>query len=422
MGIQRILAIIIFLGLTLGAAACSMCKITQDGHTYVGNNEDAWGTHSRIWFKPGQETTYGVAYLEHSKETSLQGGMNEAGLVFDVFAVQPIDSDSKRFFKDRPSTIMYIMEHCATVQEVKAYLDLTDSRYSPIAMFWFIDAKGGSLIMEPDTLILGNEPYAALVNCRPSNYPDYGKVPVGRYHKAMEILNQGPQGGPEYCANIMESMSACRGPLGEGTLYSTIYDLESKDIHVYFYHDFSTSVTFSLSDELKKGEHEISLPELFPENKEYMALMNYKTPYNSDFVRIGLIAIVLIIILLSLILMSMSIFRHVKGTLQNAVSTYLMLVLLVSLNALATVHVVILLLREPVFYFGMSGQLANFPFTQVIYSPLIIGVGSIGLLSWLGLVGSRREDPVKVELPFKLNIGILCVLSLLNMYWDLMIP
>lgn len=422
MAIQRILAIITFLGLTIGGAACSMCKITYDGQTYVGNNEDAWGTYSRIWFVPGEEKSYGAAYLEHGKEKSIQGGMNEAGLVFDVFTVQPIDSDSKRYFKDRPSTIMHIMEHCATVHEVKAYLDLTDSRYSPIAMFWFIDAQGGSLIMEPDTLILGNEPYAALVNARPSSYPDYNQVPVARYHKAMDILNQGPQGGSEYCANIMESMSACRGPLGEGTLYTTIYDLESKDIHVYFYHDFSTSVTFSLSDELKKGEHEISLPELFPENKEYKALLDYKTPFNSDFVRVVLIAILLIIILLSLILISISMSKHVKGTLHNAISTYLTLALIVSMNALASLHLVILLLREPVFYFGMSGQLANFPFTQVIYGPLIIGVGSMGLLSWWSFVGSRRQDPVKVELPIKLNIGILCALSLLNMYWDLMIP
>jgi hypothetical protein len=276
--------------------------------------------------------------------------------------------------------------------------------------------------MEPDALILGNEPYAALVNCRPTEYPDYNKVPVARYHKAMDKLELGPKAGPEYCAQVMESMAACRGRLGEGTLYTTIYDLEKKAIQVYFYHDFSTSVTFDLQEELTKGEHKVSLPELFPENQEYMALLTYKTPFNSDFVRLGLIALLFIISILSLILMYKSVSKHLKGVLDHILSSYLTLFIILSLNLLAAIHLVILLIIQPVFYFGLMGQLANFPITQVVYSPIVIAIGTMGLLMWWGFKSIKKQSSKTVELPLKLNICILSLLSLMNIYWHLMIP
>ncbi|RFM31806.1 hypothetical protein [Chitinophaga silvisoli] len=38
-----------------GVFSCSMFKITLQGKTMVGNNEDAWRTGSAIWFETGRE-------------------------------------------------------------------------------------------------------------------------------------------------------------------------------------------------------------------------------------------------------------------------------------------------------------------------------------------------------------------------------
>ena len=35
------------------AFPCSMYKVTSNGKTMVGNNEDSWGRDARIWFEQG---------------------------------------------------------------------------------------------------------------------------------------------------------------------------------------------------------------------------------------------------------------------------------------------------------------------------------------------------------------------------------
>ena len=67
--------------------ACSMYKITVDGKTMVGCNEDAWRTTSRIWFENAKNINeYGAGYTGSRQvggnRTAPQSGMNEKGLVF----------------------------------------------------------------------------------------------------------------------------------------------------------------------------------------------------------------------------------------------------------------------------------------------------------------------------------------------------
>lgn len=67
--------------------ACSMYKVTDDGKTMVGCNEDAWRTTSRLWFENAKNTNeYGAGFtgsrLVASNKTAPQSGMNEKGLTF----------------------------------------------------------------------------------------------------------------------------------------------------------------------------------------------------------------------------------------------------------------------------------------------------------------------------------------------------
>ncbi|MBJ6369473.1 hypothetical protein [Snuella sedimenti] len=52
----------------------------------------------------------------------------------------------------------------------------------------------------------------------------------------------------------------------EITQYTTIYDLEERKIRVYHYQNFDTFIELDLTQELKKGEHKLIIPELFPKN------------------------------------------------------------------------------------------------------------------------------------------------------------
>jgi len=64
--------------------ACSMYKLTKNGKTIVGNNEDYFSPNSQFWFEAGTKGTFGVMYMG-LLDNFAQGAINESGLVFDGF-------------------------------------------------------------------------------------------------------------------------------------------------------------------------------------------------------------------------------------------------------------------------------------------------------------------------------------------------
>ena len=83
-----------------------------------------------------------------------------------------------------------------------------------------------------------------------------------------------------FCMAMSDTMHVCRNRNGDGTLLTSIWDSQKGLVNLYFYHSYDSTVQFSLSEELVKGDHMISLPTLFPENPEFERLVKYKTPFN----------------------------------------------------------------------------------------------------------------------------------------------
>ncbi|KAA3631694.1 MAG: hypothetical protein DWQ02_16085, partial [Bacteroidetes bacterium] len=82
-----LLAIFLFVLFHHHTQACSMYKITADGKTMVGCNEDAWRTTSKIWFENAETPNeYGAGFTGSRQvsgnRTAPQSGMNEVGLTF----------------------------------------------------------------------------------------------------------------------------------------------------------------------------------------------------------------------------------------------------------------------------------------------------------------------------------------------------
>src|SRR5829696_1818753 len=72
--------------LPLAICACSMCKVTTRGKTVVGNNEDWTNPNSLIRFEPKGKGRYGYMCVGFD-DNFPQGAVNEAGLMFDGFAM-----------------------------------------------------------------------------------------------------------------------------------------------------------------------------------------------------------------------------------------------------------------------------------------------------------------------------------------------
>lgn len=357
----------------------------------MGNNEDAWGKDPWIWFVPGNDSLLGTAYVGH-KDMFPQGAMNEAGLAYDAFTVYKrsvADNDKPRVNSTR-GFLEYIMRHFSTVDEIHSYALQFDRRMLNGGMFLFVDASGKYLIMEVDTMMLGNEAEYPLVNFCPSQISDPAEVKMERYHRGLNYMETvDVDSSLAYISGMMETMHECRSRLGDGTLYTSIYDLQDGLIHLYFYHDFTNPITFNLKDELTRGSHLLYMTDLFPRNEEYLAFASFLTPFTSK----GMMVLVLSLILLLLLSIPVYI-RLLRKESQHRAG----LLFLIIMNLVQGTFLVLLLLNEPAFYF-------DFPYSYGSFG-LIYGTAYIPFLLVLGL-------PVAVALSIRAQ-GRLCRLSVLN--------
>lgn len=272
------------------ARPCSMFKITLFGKTMVGNNEDAWRKNSRIWFETGINGHYGSAYVGHD-DGFPQGGFNEAGLVYDGFTVyrrglRP--ANGKKKIEDFGGFLKSILQQCATVQEVQRLVNQYDRDRTNGSMLLFVDRSGDYLVVEADTTILGHDEKYVLSNFCPSITPNANDVKIGRYRKGIAFLQNKEDSSLGFCTAMMDTMHECRAELGDGTTYTSIYDLKEKLIYLYFYHDYRHCVRFDLTRELAKGNHSILMSGLFPPNPEYIRFTQFKTPFNNAGMRLSL--------------------------------------------------------------------------------------------------------------------------------------
>jgi hypothetical protein len=254
---------------SIHVSACSMFKITQGGKTLVGNNEDYWNPNTRIWFEKGESKKYGAMYVGFD-DFYPQGGMNEAGLVFDGFAMNYLaitDTTNKESITtdEAFSFTKNILQTCSTVLEVRELLSKYNLEMFQTSLLFFVDRSGQYLIMEGDSLILGNDPTYIQSNFYPSCTKNNEDVNIdfyqnGRKHLAANTADT----SLAYCTDMMNSMHQDWG--NGGTLYTTIYDLEKGAIYLYYHSDYETVVTFDLKMELEKGNQSIHIPELFPSN------------------------------------------------------------------------------------------------------------------------------------------------------------
>jgi hypothetical protein len=301
------------------ARPCSMFKITVFGKTMVGNNEDAWRVNSRIWFETGKGGRFGAAYVGHD-DGFPQGGLNEAGLVYDGFSVyrralRP--AAGKKKIEDFGGFLKSILQQCATVQEVQRFVNQFDRSRCNGSMLLFVDKSGNYLVVEADTTIPGHDEKYVLANFCPSITPNLDDVKIGRYKRGRAFLQNKEDTSLRFCTSMMDTMHVCRSRLGDGTTYTTIYDLQKNLIYLYFYHDYRHCVSFDLGRELAKGDHRILMTDLFAPNPEYIRFTRFKTPFNNIGMRVTL-TLVLFFLVLSL---PCFLLIYLRGFKRNA-STY----------------------------------------------------------------------------------------------------
>ncbi|GAB5554657.1 MAG: hypothetical protein Sapg2KO_42480 [Saprospiraceae bacterium] len=240
-----------------------MYKITKNGKTIVGNNEDYISPNSQFWFEAAQDNKLGVMYMGLLNNFA-QGAINEKGLMFDGFWVPYLEVDNTEGKLNIPigQAIKNVMQSMTSVEEVKSYLETINLSTLTNGQVVFVDRSGTYLIVEGDELLLGDEPEKAFSNFYYSQTESLDQVNLNYFQNGRKFL-EAANGNPStvFCGEVMEKFS--QSSLN-ATQYSTVYDLNALTIRVFLLHDYKHFVDIDLKQALSKGNHKVMIPELFP--------------------------------------------------------------------------------------------------------------------------------------------------------------
>ncbi len=385
--IRKIVLAAILLIHHLHALPCSMYKVTAHGKTMVGNNEDSWRETSAIWFEQAIDGNYGAVYVGYTDKNWPDGGMNDQGLAFDAFSMphrrnlpQPDPNKSDFGYID----LKKILQKCATVDEAYNYLhnlNLHVLNGSPLfygGMLLFIDKTGKYLVAEADTLVIGNDDRFVLANFSYARTADLNSIKTERYCKGREFLKNKTDTSLAFCTALSDTMSVNRKQIGDGTLYTNIYDLQEGVIYNYFFHDYSRVVAFNLKEELQKGNHRYKYAELFKGNAGYDRFIHYYTPQNNSMLFGFLLATGLLFCISGIYF----IYKTIRKREDTATGVNKPIVISIALLFIALGYYCVLLLQnQGAFYFDApynSGRLSVINYAS--YLPYVLLLAVIPLL------------------------------------------
>lgn len=404
--------------------ACSMYKITVDGQTIVGCNHDTWFSTPKIWFANAKkQNEFGACFTGARQvgenRAAPQSGMNEKGLAFSrLVAYYP--KQNNRFpnrlkIEDEVDYLTDILHKCTTVKEVKKYIEKYDHSVFFDDVYIYIDSSGSYLIVEPYTLIGGNDPTYILSNFCPSITGNEQARQLTRYRNGEDFLKtQKVDSSLPYCSALSDTMHVCRSRNGDGTLLTSIWDTKDGVVNLFFYHNFDSTVRFSLSEELAKGDHLIDVPRLFPINSEFERLKSYKTPFNTPVLRILLVAIAG---LLSFFIFLLSL-AAIRG--KNTQITFKRVFLIFALNLSLIGYLFVLATNVNIYYFDAPYKhYGSALISASSYIPflLLVAIVPISLFTMKRLKSLKTKGWIRVTLISNNLIYLILILSF--GYWGL---
>lgn len=402
--------------------ACSMYKVTVDGKTMVGNNEDAWRTTPHIWFETTRNGNYGCCFVGSREigknKYAAQSGMNEHGLTFSRLAsYHPKQENSKakqlKLIENPDLFLMEIMRSCKNIDEVYALLNQYDRSPYLQDVFVYVEPSGESLVVEPYRLIRGSDPSCVQANFCPSITSETERRNQKRYRDGRDLLNKKIDTSLEFCTQLSKEMHVCREKIGDGTLLTTIWNTSDLTFNVFFYHDYTNGMSFNLKEELAKGDHQLSISDLFSENEEFEALKTYITPFNNPWLRFVL-AFVGFFFLISGIYFIISAMRSSRPKRLRSIYLVMSFALFASF-----VYLFFLATTINVYYFPSPYQSSSIFESTAAFLPYFIS----GLLLILGILAWRKKETVAVNF-FTKGLILVNALALIGVfigifYWKL---
>ncbi len=250
------MAVIVVVYLSVSGGACTVFSYAGGGVLLFGNNEDYDRLEPHIWFLAPRGPYHGVLCLGFD-ERSLQGGMNSAGLCYDATGSCAI---SLNWHKEKPAALpgwlSQVLQRCATVDEVEAYVRQYDFSSSGMAQYLWFDRNGDSLIVTSGAdgeiaFLRQQDGYRVITNFNVTDR-SVGFYPCWRYETAELMLRRIEAGTST--PSVRTFRSILNGVHIPGyTAYSNIFDPTTLTAYLYRDHDYLDVRVVDLLDVLAEG-------------------------------------------------------------------------------------------------------------------------------------------------------------------------
>jgi len=261
------------LGYYFPAHGCSAFYGSDGDVILVANNEDvpeslaqAWsGTH--MWFIPPEGGRYGQVCFGYGETNPYgvdftQGGMNEAGLVFDYFSTPYYEIteslDKPIYYRAIADSAMEVYSTVEDVIELYGQFNL-QAQYLEYAQVVFGDTLGNSAIIEGDSILVKDQWYQICTNFYQS-CPEAGGYPCWRYEAMVEMLENCDDFNVEFCRSVLATVGS-----EVYTQYSHIYDPKAGTFLLFYHGNFEEFIDIDLREELEKGSNSYELSSIFAE-------------------------------------------------------------------------------------------------------------------------------------------------------------
>jgi hypothetical protein len=266
-------------------SACTIVSGTdRKGQTWAMNNEDFFHTASNYVnvFPAKDKHTLGYITLTYgSPESSVQGGVNEAGLFFDINALPPPQkytlSVGKKPFP-HGNMLEYMLQHCTSVPE---FLALWDTYYLPDMgdQIHLADKYGNLAVIAPDTILRATKQLTSTNFNVCAAGPQ--KQSCWRYPLAQKLLAE--DGISQ--VSLVKIAAATSQREFMTSIYTNIHNLSTGEIWFYLAEEYQTPWHTSVSTLLKQGQQNILLASKFPRNASQRLAIILQTEGTTEAVR-----------------------------------------------------------------------------------------------------------------------------------------
>lgn len=283
---MRTILLLLLLGVPKSwVCACTIVSGTdRKGQTWALNNEDFFHTASTYVnvFPAKDKHTLGYVTLTYgSPESSVQGGVNEAGLFFDINALPPPQpyklSVGKQPFP-HGNMLEYMLQHCKSVPE---FLALWDTYYLPDMgdQIHVADKNGNLAVIAPNTILRATKQLTSTN----FNVCDTGpqKQQCWRYPLAQHVL--ATDGVSQ--ASLLKIAAATSQRAFTTSVYTNIHNLSTGEVWFYLAEEYQTPWHTSVPTLLKQGPQHILLASQFPHNASRRLATILQTQRSAEVVR-----------------------------------------------------------------------------------------------------------------------------------------